>query len=334
MNLLYLVWGVLLLLVVIIDLLWTTLWVEGGAGPLTSWLMAGTWGLVRRVGSRNSRWLTIAGPLILVLGLSIWIVFLWAGWTLLFASAENAIIDTVAPRPISWSDFVYFTGYTIFTLGNGDFAPQGQLWQISTTLASASGMLFITLSVTYVLSVLGAVTQKRAFATTISGLGMTSAEILQASWDGEAFQGLEVPLNTVATQLDTLTSNHKAYPILHYFYSGQPAQAPTTSITALDEALTLLLFGVAEQKRPNELSIKQARSSVQSYLETVGSSYIEPADRSPPPPEIETLREAGIPTVSDEEFGHSITEIDERRRTLLGLIESDKRRWPASNDAD
>ncbi|RRJ29390.1 potassium channel family protein [Halocatena pleomorpha] len=331
MTILYLVLGVLFLFVVITDFLWTTLWVEGGAGPLTSRLMVWTWGLVRRAGDRNSQLLTVSGPLILIFGLASWIVFLWAGWTLLFASAENVLIDTVDARRISWSELIYYTGYTIFTLGNGDFIPQDSLWQITTTLASATGMLFITLSVTYVLSVLGAVTQKRSFAANVSGLGTQSTELLGTSWDGSTFRGLETPLNTIATQLNTLTANHKAYPILHYFHSKRTTQAPTTSIATLDEALTLLQFGVAEQDRPDELRIMQVRSSIQNYLKIVGSTYVEPADRSPPPPEIATLREMGIPTVSDEEFTSSITELDERRRTLLGLIESDERQWPASD---
>ena len=333
MNALYLLLGVLLLAVVIVDLLWTTLWVEGGAGPLTSKVMAWTWKLLRRIESRNSKLLTLSGPLILILGLTVWILFLWAGWTLLFASAENALIDAVSTRRVSWSELVYYTGYTIFTLGTGDFIPQGSLWQISTTLASASGMLFITLSVTYVLSVLGAVTQKRAFASNVRGLGARSTDILEKSWDGSEFRGLEVPINTVTTQLNTLTSNHKAYPVLHHFYSAQPAQAPTTSVTVLDEALTLLQFGVAEEDRPNVILLSGARTSVQSYLETVGSAYIEPADSSPPTPEIASLRDAGIPTVSEQEFVASITDLDERRRTLLGLIESEERQWPSEGTA-
>ncbi|QLG62107.1 potassium channel family protein [Halorarum salinum] len=333
MNVFSLVLGILCLVIVIVDLLWTTLWVEGGAGPLTSWLMAGTWSVLRRVGGRNSRLLTLSGPVILVLSLASWIALLWAGWTLLFASAENTLLDTVNGRSISWSDLVYYTGYTIFTLGNGDFIPQGSIWQIVTTLASASGMLFITLSVTYVLSVLGAVTQKHSFATTVSGLGMQGTEILQTSWDGEAFQGLEVPLNTVSTQLNMLTSNHKAYPILHYFYSGRSAQAPTTSIAVLDNALTLLQFAVDERSRPNAILMNEGRASVESYLETVGSAYIEPADRSPPVPEIETLRDVGIPTVSDEEYLASMADMTERRRILLGLIESDLREWPTQRES-
>ena len=329
MNVLYLGLGVLFLAVVIVDLLWTTLWVEGGAGPLTDRLMAWTWKLARRVGGRRPRLLSLSGPAVLVLSLGVWIVFLWAGWGLLFASAENALVDSVGARQVSWSELIYYTGYTIFTLGVGDFIPRGSLWQLVTVLATANGMLFITLSVTYVLSVLSAVTQKRAFATGVSGLGAESTEILRASWDGEAFRGLEVPLNTVASQLNTLTANHKAYPILHYFYTEEPALVPTTSITVLDEALTLLRFGVAEENRPNELLINEARSSVQTYLGIVGDAYVEPADRSPPPPELAALRDAGVPTVSDRKFDDSIADLEERRRTLLGLVESDERRWPS-----
>ena len=328
MNLLYLVLGVGLLVVVIVDLLWTTLWVEGGAGPVTSRLMAWTWSTIRSVGSRNDTVLTLAGPAVLVLSLTAWISLLWGGWTLVFASAEGTLTDTVNANPISWSDLLYFAGYSIFTLGNGDFAPNGAVWQLATILTTATGMLFITLIVTYVLSVLGAVTQKRSLAQGIHGLGTESTAIVRRSWDGDEFRGLEVPLNTLATQLNTLTSNHKAYPILHYFYSGQAEQAPVPAITVLDEALTLLRFGVAEERRPNDVLLAETRSSVQSYLETVKSAYIEPSDDPPPQPGLERLRNAGIPTVSDREFTASLAELDDRRRTLLGLIASDERQWP------
>lgn len=268
MNLLYFVLGSFFLLLVIVDLLWTTVWVEQGAGQLTSQLMSWTWKSIRKVGSRNPLVLTLSGPLILILGLSIWISFLLAGWALIFASADGALVHTVSSRSISWPDLLYFTGYTIFTLGNGDLMPSGAVWQLATVLATASGMLFVTLSVTYVLSVLGAVTQKRSFARGVHGLGTESTAILRTSWDGNTFQGLDVPLNTLATELNVLTSNHKAYPILHYFYSGQRKQAPTSGITVLDEALTLLRFGVSEQNRPNEMLLSQTRSSTTVFPET------------------------------------------------------------------
>lgn len=329
MNSGYLALGVALLLVGIVDLLWTTLWVEEGAGPLTSRLTALTWGTIRRVGRDEPRVLAVAGPAILLVGLTTWIALLWGGWTFVLASAEPALIDTLDRGPISWVDRAYFAGYAVFTLGNGDFAPGTGVPQIVTVLASASGLLLITLSVTYVLSVLEAVTQKRSFASDVSGLGSDAAEVVRTGWNGSDFDGLGVSLNTVATELNTLTSNHKAYPVLHYFYSRQPRRAPASRIAVLDEALTLLRFGVAQGARPPELVLRPARSSVQNYLGTVGDSFVTSADRTPSPPRLGSLREAGIPVVPDEEFHASIAALEERRRALLGLVESDAREWPS-----
>ena len=80
-------------------------------------------------------------------------------------------------------------------------------------------------------------TQKRSFASDVSGLGEQSYAILEKSWNGEEFQGLELPLNTLTSELNTLTSNHKAYPILHYFYSPRAKHAPAVSVVVLDELL-------------------------------------------------------------------------------------------------
>lgn len=329
MNLVYLAVGIFLLVSATLDLLWTTLWVEGGAGPLTSRLMARIWQVLRKIGGRNSRILTVSGPLIFVLTLIVWIIFLWGGWTFIFASSQSALIDTLSRGPISWSDRIYFSGYTMFTLGNGDFVPQRGIWQLITILATGSSMLFITLSASYTISVLDAVTQKRSFATNVSGLGMQGEVIVRTAWNGEGFHSLNSPLNAYVSQLNTLTSNHKAYPVLHYFHSKQAEQAPVLAIAIFDEALTLFRFGIPEQHQPNEIVITNARSSVQTYLETLHSTFIHPADQTPSPPDLDSLREKGIPTVSDEEFTTALDALIERRRTLLGLIESDARQWPS-----
>lgn len=332
MNLAYLTLGVLILAAVVVDLLWTTLWVEGGAGPLTSRLMAGTWRTVRRFGGGNPRVRSLSGPLILAVGLATWIAMLWGGWTFVFAAPENAIVDTVDGGHVSWSDRLYFTGYVMFTLGNGDFAPTEGIPQVATVLTTASGMLFVTMSVTYVLSVLDAVTQKRAFASGVTGLGTRGESVVRTAWDGEEFRGLDLVLNTYVSQLNTLTANHKAYPILHYFHSERRERAPATSIAVLDDVLTILAFGVPEPDRPSDAIVSNARSSVTSYLETLRAAFIQPTDRAPPPPDLASLREAGVPTTSDGEFAAAIEQLDERRRTMLGLVESDARRWPSEGD--
>ena len=327
MNILYLGLGVVLLLGVTIDLLWTTLWAEGGAGPLTHWLMTGLWGGFRTVSNHDSRVLRLAGPLFLLAELLMWVILLWVGWTLVFASAEEILIDTLDRGLISWTEWLYFVGYTLFTLGNGDYAVQDGVWQIVAAVTTLNGLVFLTLGATYFLSVLRAVTQKRAFAMGVTGLGTRSEAIVRSAWDGERFQGLNLLLITYAAELDTLTSNYKAYPILHYFYGQQERWAPIIAVCLLDDTLTLLRFGVQEHKRlPNPI-INNARSSVQNHLDVLSGTFIESADRTPPAPDLDSLREAGVPVVNDEEFDEALEQLRVRRQDLLGLAEGDARQW-------
>ena len=90
------------------------------------------------------------------------------------------------------------------------------------------------------------------------------------------------------------------------------------SIVALDEALTLLCFGVQEDDRPSAAVLENARASIGNYLETLGSSFVHVADDTPQPPELEILREADVPTVSEDAFARSLEGSADRRRRLGG----------------
>lgn len=332
MTLVHLVLGILILLIALVDLLWTTLWVDGGGGPLSSRAATGLWRGLRRVGGHDSRLLHLAGPLILLFSLILWIGLIWAGWTLIFAGNETALIDTRDGGPISWTERIYFVAYTLFTMGNGDFTPRDGVWQIATALTTASGMLFVTMAVSYVISVLGAVVNKRSFASTVTGLGKRGEELVRTGWDGEDFHGLDLTINTLNSELSQLAKQHKAYPILHYYHAKEEDDSSAMAVAVYDEALTLLHFGIPEDQQFNAVPVKTARSSVQSYLETLNSAFIKPADEAPPPPDLNRLRDADIPTVSDAEFDTALDELSERRRKLLGVVTADAYQWPSVNN--
>ncbi|WP_309138821.1 hypothetical protein [Haloterrigena gelatinilytica] len=136
----------------------------------------------------------------------------------------------------------------------------------------------------------------------MSAFGTDSEEIVRTGWTGREFRGLEGPLQTVVTRLAIPTENHKAYPILHYFHSARRDRSPIVEIVVLDEALTLVRFGVPSDHRSNELTVRSARTSVEHYLETLHEGVVEPADGPPPRPDLRSLREGSIPTASGEAF--------------------------------
>lgn len=322
METLFLLLGICIVGASLIDFAWTTLWVDGGAGPLTDRLSTSIWISLRKVSNDNPKILSISGPLILSMTLLMWIALLWLGWTLVFSGSETSLIDTADKGFVTWPERFYFAGYLIFTLGNGDFAPNGSVWQIATVLATGSGMLFITLGVTYLLSVLGAVTAKRSFAESVTSLGGSSAEIVENAWNGQNFKDIDLLLNTFSTELSTITAQHNAYPVLHYYYAENISESVPAAVVLLDEALSILRFAVPVGNSPNRLLLREARGTIESYLEALNSASFAPAVEEPPAIKLDGLHANGLPVVPQQDFDAAMEPLKERRQKLVGLIKS------------
>ncbi|MXV63377.1 two pore domain potassium channel family protein [Natronorubrum sp. JWXQ-INN-674] len=334
MEPLYLAVGIVVLVAVIVDILWTTLWVDGGSGPLSGRLTTWTWRGLRTLSGDHPRALSLAGPLILAFTLAMWIALLWIGWTFLFAGDKTALISPQTGEYADWTGRFYYVAYTMFTNGNGDYSPTTGTWEIASSFTTATGMAFVTLGVSYILTVLGAVSEKRSFASDVTGLGERSEAFVRAGWNGtdEEFRGLDLPMESLSTQLSLLADQHKAYPILHYYHSEQPSRASAMAVPIFDEALTLFRHGVDEDAQPNPTLVENARASVDSYLDTLETAFIEPADEVPPPPDLERVRDEEIPTADDDELDEALEELSERRRKLLGVVRADAWYWPSLDE--
>ena len=330
MNSLYFLLGAVVLTAVVADLIWTTLWVDGGSGPLSGRLAAAVWRGLRTASGDDPKVLSTAGPAILTLTLAMWIGLIWIGWTLLFAGDETSLLSTHTGEPADWTGRLYYVAYTMFTNGNGDYTPTSGGWELASSFTTATGMAFVTLGVSYVLTVLGAVSEKRAFANSVTGLGERREAFVRTGWTDrdEQFGGLERPIETLSEQLSLLADKHKAYPILHYYHSERASRASAVAVPILDEAVTVLRYGVPSENRLNPALVENAESSADSYVDTLDSAFIEPAAEFPPPPDLDRLREDGVPTVPDEEFADALEGMTHRRRQLLGIVRADAWRWP------
>ncbi len=129
--------------------------------------------------------------------------------------------------------------------------------------------------------------------------------------------------------LTQLGESHLTYPILHYFHSIERARSMPLSIVALDDALTLLQYGVKPDSRPDPAALGAIRRANAAFLKTLKSAYLEAANHDPPLPSLELLRVHGIPTVSESEFKQATKHITQRRRVLLALVRDDGWTWDA-----
>ncbi|MEC4892625.1 MAG: ion channel [Oscillatoria sp. PMC 1051.18] len=330
MQILLVVLGLLIIAIVSFDVLITTLTL-GGGGPITSRLSCWLWKIALKIHSKFSshQILLITGWTILVSMALLWFLLDLVGWTLLFTSHESAVVNATTKLPAGIWERIYFACYTLSTLGMGDYQPQGDVWQIATAIASTHGFFLVTLTFAYLLPVVSAATNQRQLAVYISSLGGTGDEILIRAWNGENFGQFEQHLFALAPMLCQQGEAHFNYPVLHYFHNLERDQSIILSLVALDEAMTLIEYGVKRSYHPDRSALNSARRASAAYLNTLKSAYLKPSDRHPPLPDLHRLRVAGIPTVTDEEFRQATQKLTRRRQLLLALIEHDGWTWDA-----
>ncbi|MAU98364.1 MAG: hypothetical protein CMP81_21195 [Fulvimarina sp.] len=319
--------GILVVAWTIAEIGTTTLTAQG-AGPLTSRGLRLIWKLCLRVFSKSPRRhaiFTKIGPLFLALTALGWYVGLWLGWWLVFLGASGSIVDSSTNEPASALDTLYFAGYTITTLGIGDFKPSGGIWQILTAVCAANGLLALTLSVTYLVPILSAAVQKRQLALTIHGIGSTPTGILERAWCGKSLSSLDGILPDISTQILTLGEQHLAYPILHYFHSRHAESALPVRLAAFSEAIDVIAAATPQEVRPSRLSLIQCQAAVATFLRAMESAHIDTSERQPAPPDMSEAVASGVPVDAAPNVGAGAGGAD--RRLLKSLVESDGWSW-------
>jgi hypothetical protein len=320
--------GVVLIVFGALDALWTTLWVDGNAGPFTRRHNSWSRRLVLRLAGRRHRVLSLTGPVVLVTSVLVWAIIPWAGWVLLFSGEPRSLIDVHRGTPAGVADRIYLTGSMMFTLGTGNFTPNGGFWEIAASLAGLSGLFMLTLAVTYLLAIIQAVVAKRSFASQVWSLGHNAEEFVINSWDGERFSDIETQIVSLTQQLQEVTEQHHAYPMLHFYHEARKKQSVAHSLAVFSEVLLIFAHGVQRSVRPAPSALFSAQRTVEEFLETLRSAFVEPSKKSTPAPTLANLASAGIPVVSANEFAEAIHRRAKRRDLLRGFLDSERRDWP------
>jgi len=169
-----------------------------------------------RMGHRPSEVIGAASISTLAL---VWLAGIWAGWVMVFMGIPDGIARSGETSAVSLNDIIYFVGFTLSTLGVGDVFPRSPVAQIATVLSSFSGLLIVTLVVTYAISVVSAVIARRVLAYKIylyGGDGHDEGDFLTKFPDLEHFA---VWVEGIRNELIACTEQRLAYPVLDNFVS-------------------------------------------------------------------------------------------------------------------
>lgn len=331
--------GWCLVLLAIADLYLTVLYARSDVGLLSPKLNRYVWGGFRQLAlslpAGRNRLLTFAGPTLLVLTVLVWTVLLWFGFALVvWPALGDSIRMRSGPTPTRFATALYYSGYTLATLGYGDLAPQTAFYRVLAVVEALVGFSVLTLSVTYFMSVYAALARRNVLALSLhhaSGGTDDPAELLARLGPGGDFAGSQSLLRDLNRGLNDLYEAHHAYPILHYFHFRDPFYSMSHLAMMLADLASLArstLDPLRHRPFVDSAGVAEAESGSLFLLTRLSGLFLprpfRPAENSEPenvPPDwhtrqqhaAERLARSGVAIVGDP-IAASRTYADLRRR--------------------
>jgi hypothetical protein len=332
MNYLYFSLGTLIFFLIIADIIKTTFSSNGG-GKLTSLVSQGVWNIFFAAAGKkgSSKLLEYAGPAVLISILVVWVMGLWSGlFIVLLSDTDSVIISTTKASTDAWEK-LYYAGFTLSTVGIGDYIASNNFWRIVTDIAAYSGLIFITTSITYFVPVLSAVGLQSKLSLYISGMGKTPQQILKKAWNGKDFSSFFDTVSDLSQMLMHHTMNHHSYPVIHYFHNSQLNLAISPAFVKLDEVHQLLTNVVKDDVTLDSLKMNMLQTALDEHLEMLRKSYLKDGSPKESTPALtEKVAVTGIPLKKAEEIKQrSEQALQERRKLLTVMLEKDGWTWDA-----
>ena len=324
MNYLILAAGVIIVTVMVIDLAYTT-FSSNGAGIFTNLITKTTWNTALKIAGNDGskKYLEQVGILTIGLIIVFWFLLIWLGSSLLFCSSDTSIVHSGTGKAADTLEKFYYSGYTLSTLGIGDYVASREIWRILTVVLSLSGFMLITTAISYMLPVLSADVEKKNISSYINTMGGSPQEILINHWKDGRFQALEEHFLKLTGEIIKHNQQMLAYPVLYCFHSSVVHKSSTVNIGKIDEALTILLINVPEEYRPQERILSSLREAITYYLITQKNHFVNIEEDNLQErilPDLSDLEAYGIPLIKDEELVNSKYKKLLKRRGYLSYI--------------
>ncbi len=330
MHIFYFTFGTLIFFLIIADIIKTTFSSNGG-GKLTSLVSKGVWNVFFAAAGKNgnAKLLEYAGPAVMISILLVWVLGLWSGLFIVLLSDVDSVVNSSTKASTDAWQKLYYAGFTLSTLGVGDFIPATNFWRIVTNIAAYSGLVFITTSITYFVPVLSAVGLKSKLSLYISGMGKTPQQVLEKAWNGKDFSSFFDTVSDLCQMLMQHTMNHHSYPVIHYFHNNQPNLAISPAIALLDEVNQLLTRAVKDDIALDGLKMNMLQTALDEHLEMLQRSHLkggEPQKTAPALTQLIPEQHAFFKTSEtlDNSTDHSL---QERRKVLTIMLEEDGWSW-------
>ncbi len=286
----------------------------------TTWPPFAAIGRRRRPGNSRENFLSVFGPLSLLLLLALWALMLVFGFALLQWGLGSHLASSAGIS--GFGADLYMSGTNFFTLGLGDVTPTSTAARVLTTVEAGTGFGFLALVIGY-LPILAQAFSRREVAIALldarAGSPPSAAELLRRHAIGGSGEALRDLLNDWERWSAEVLESHLSFPVLAFYRSQHDNQSWVAALTVVLDTCSLVISGADESSvRSARLTFAMARHALADLTSVLRQRpYASASDRLPPA-ELARLRRAlssSRMALSDEK------ETDERLRHLRGLYE-------------
>jgi len=226
------------------------------------------WSKMVPAGKKREQFLSVYGPLSLLLLFIVWASLLTSAYALMYFGMKTPFVDPTHPATelARLRSCFYVSGTTIFTLGLGDILPLTHAARFLFVLEAGTGLGFVALVIGYVPVLYTAFSTREISVALLDGRAgspPSAGELLVR----HSFTGGHHALTTLLGEWErwsaTMLETHVSYPILCYYRSQHDNQSWLAAITSILDACALLITTVeGSSTRQAQLTFAIARHTL------------------------------------------------------------------------
>src|SRR5215211_4666889 len=294
MGLLEEIIGAILGIAVLLDIFLLILYARANKTIISTELSHIIWRLFVWLSKPLGRWretfLTLSGPIILVMVLGSWALLLsLAAALIIHPNLGTGIVTNHGETPTDFITALYVGGSSLSFIGASDFTPQNGFFRIFYLLTSLIGVSLASLIVTYLMELYGNLKERNALGLKVNILSSETgdaAEVVAHLGPQGQFEGGYNNLVDWSAETAMVKESHHFYPMLFFFRFREPFYSISrTTLTSLDtvslikSALDNEQYGwLKESAAVNDLWIASMKE-----LQTLAQDFLPNEDMNAPP---------------------------------------------------
>lgn len=248
--------GALLIVAAMLDVFLTVLYARigtsgaarFGTGVISAKIAEHVWGAFRATAPRFGRYradfLSFAGSVIIVLYIVAWVGLILIGSSLIVHPyLGNSITATGGATATDFVTAISVAGSALSTAGVSNFTPHTAALRLLLALLPFLGMSILSLALTYLFQVYGALQRRNTLALKIKMLAggtADAAELLAGLGVQQHFSVGYTTLAELGAEVTNLNETHAFYPVLFYFRYREECYATSRFALMLLDMISLL----------------------------------------------------------------------------------------------